>query len=114
MEFLPSGERKTAIEVSGLKIFIKMQLFILLQQFFMNAFPQYKETDKDKPWWFNGNDPDAGGKQSQTFKIKDCIICFLNRNGFKSILLQGEFNISMVKQKIKDKLDDYRVSQLLN
>ena len=31
IEFKPNGDKNTHLEISGLKIFIKMQLFILLQ-----------------------------------------------------------------------------------
>ena len=53
----PGGDKTNSIDVRGLKFFIKFQTFILLQAFFMNAFPSYKQDSVDKPVGFN-EDPE--------------------------------------------------------
>ena len=57
----PDGDKTNTIEISGLKIFVKFQTFILLQAFFMNAFPAYQMDSKDKPNGFN-EDPERANR----------------------------------------------------
>lgn len=86
----PTGDKKITINITGLKIFVKMPLFILLQGFFVNAFPKYQQDDIDKPVGFQGNDPDNSSRQIMDLKIHKSLICLLNQPGFKSIAMQGE------------------------
>ena len=53
----PGGDKTNAVDIDGIKIFIKFQTFILMQAFFMNAFPSYKMDSVDKPNGFN-EDPE--------------------------------------------------------
>ena len=53
----PGGDKLNNVDIDGLKIFVKFQTFILLQAFFMNAFPSYKMDSVDKPNGFN-EDPE--------------------------------------------------------
>lgn len=54
---LPGGDKNNTITIVGLKIFMKFQTFILLQSFFMNAFPSYNIDSQDKPNGYN-EDPE--------------------------------------------------------
>ena len=74
----PDGGKIITLNIAGLKIFLKMPLFILLQGYFMNAFPKYKNEDLDKPVWFVGNDPDNTSKMIMKVKINKSLICLFN------------------------------------
>jgi hypothetical protein len=87
---LATGDREININISGLKIFCQMPVFILLQAYFMNSFPKYNLDDVDKPTHFKGNDPDNSTRMSMVLKIEKSLICLLNQPGFKSIAMQGE------------------------
>lgn len=50
---------------------------MMLQSFFMNAFPYYTTDSIDKPAGFN-DDPEKGAKMDTTVKIRDSLICFYN------------------------------------
>lgn len=105
----PSGRKGITVSIQGLKIFVKLPLFILLQNFFTQAFPKYNEDDKDKPVGYVGNDPDNTGCMHMKVNIHKSLICLLNRPGFKSIAFQGDItfetkseNISKVKLAYND------------
>jgi hypothetical protein len=49
IKMLATGDREININISGLKIFCQMPVFILLQAYFMNSFPKYNLDDVDKP-----------------------------------------------------------------
>jgi len=53
----PTGQKANDLTISDLKIFLKPQLFMMLQSFFLNAFPVYTVDSKDKPAGFN-DDPE--------------------------------------------------------
>lgn len=74
----PSGEKEFEVGISGLKIFLKMPLFILMQGFFINAFPKYNSNDIDKPVGFVGNDPDNNSRMLMRIKVQRSLICLLN------------------------------------
>ena len=80
----PGGDKTNSIDIVGLKIFVKFQTFILLQSFFMNAFPSYKMDSIDKPNGFN-EDPERQNTMVVQFNIKSSLICFLNKPGQDSI-----------------------------
>lgn len=73
----PGGDKLNVVEINGLKIFVKFQTFILLQSFFMNAFPSYKMDSLDKPNGFN-EDPERPNKMVVQLNITNSLICFLN------------------------------------
>ena len=81
----PNGRKSIVVTIQGLKIFVKLPLFILLQNFFGQAFPQYNENDIDKPVGFIGNYPDITGCMHLDVNIHKSLICLLNRPGLKSI-----------------------------
>ena len=85
-----TGEKKIVINITGLKIFLKMPLFIMVQGYFNNAWPKYQADDVDKPLGFVGNDPDNTSRMIMSLKIHKSLICFLSRPGLKSIACQGE------------------------
>ena len=74
---LPNFDKFNEIEINGLKIFLKLQQFIMLKAFFMNAFPVYHELSKDKPAGFNA-DPERNNLNAVNLKILNSLICFLN------------------------------------
>lgn len=95
----PGGDKTNTIGIEGLKIFVKFQTFILLQSFFMNAFPSYKMDSVDKPNGFN-EDPERQNTMRVQFNIKSSLICFLNKPGQDSICCQGDITIDMVQESI--------------
>lgn len=82
-----SGDREIKVDITGLKIFVKMPIFLLLQGYFMNSFPQYSEDSVDKPSFFRGNDPDNTTRMAMSVFIHKSLICLLNHPGFKSIAM---------------------------
>ena len=97
---LPNYDKYNEIEINGLKIFVKLQLFILLKAFFMNAFPVYHESSKDKPAGFNA-DPERSNLNAVNLKILNSLICLLNRPNYKSIACQGDIEIELSQENIK-------------
>ena len=61
-----------------------------MQNYFLQAFPEYKLDDKDKPVGFLGNDPDNTSQMQLKVHIYKSLICLLNRPGYKSIAFQGD------------------------
>ena len=100
MTKLPNFDKYNEIEINGLKIFVKLQLFILLKAFFMNAFPVYSESSIDKPAGFNA-DPERSNLNAVNIKILNSLICFLNRPNFKSIACQGDIEVELSQENIK-------------
>lgn len=80
----PGGDKTNTIDINGLKIFVKFQTFILLQSFFMNAFPSYQMDSIDKPNGFN-EDPERENTMVVQFNIFNSLICFINKPGQDSI-----------------------------
>lgn len=99
---MPSGDKYIDMRIEGLKIFTKLQLFILLQTFFANAFPKYNENSVDKPTGFT-TDPDKVPKMSFVIDIADSLICLLNRPGFKSIACKGDIHFEQTTECIGSK-----------
>lgn len=85
-----TGDRDIKIDITGLKIFVKMPMFILLNGYFMNAWPKYNPDDIDKPVGYRGDDPDNTTKMTFTLNVHKSLICLLNQPQFKSIAMQGE------------------------
>ena len=81
---MPNGDKFIQVEISGLKIIIKPHILLMVYYFFINAFPEYDESDIDKPSYFN-NDPEDAPKMNFIVIIKDSLICFQNKPGFKTI-----------------------------
>jgi hypothetical protein len=77
---IPNGDKYHTFDIKGLKIFLKMQLFILVQHYFMNAFPVYTENSKDKPNGFNA-DPERDNLMFMTLNLERSLICLLNQPG---------------------------------
>jgi hypothetical protein len=64
-----SGNKDIQVNIAGLKIFLRMPLFILLQGYFLNAWPEYQTGDRDKPVGFVGYDPDNCSRMSISVKV---------------------------------------------
>lgn len=66
---------------------MRIPQLILLQHYFGNMWPLYLVEDRDKPlnWTV---DPDEGNKDNKIYILKDILICFLNEQGYKSIVCQ--------------------------
>jgi hypothetical protein len=104
MKMRPNSRKSIIVTIQGLKIFVKLPLFITLSNFFSQAFPKYNEDDVDKPVGFVGNDPDNTGCMHLDVNIHKSLICLLNRPGLKSIAFQGDIryetrseNVAQVK-----------------
>lgn len=82
---LPNRDKHNRVNIVGVKIFIRMQLFILLRAYFMNSFPVYEEGSTDTPVGFNA-DPERDCILSMQMNIKRSLICLLNVPGAKSVV----------------------------
>ena len=103
----PGGDKTNTVDIDGLKIFVKFQTFILLQAFFMNAFPSYKMDSVDKPNGFN-EDPERQNQMVVQLNIFNSLICFLNKRGQDSICCQGDITIDMVQESIRRSKEKYQ------
>ena len=102
----PGGDKTNFIDITSLKIFLKFQTFILLQAFFMNAFPSYKMDSLDKPNGHN-EDPERQNTMVVQLNIRDSLICLLNKPGQDSICCQGDITIDMIQESIKRAKEKY-------
>lgn len=55
---LPNGDKIINTDINCLKIVIKPHIFLMSYYFFINAFPVYQQSSKDKPSYFNDNQED--------------------------------------------------------
>ena len=98
---MPNGDKYNNITINGLKIFVKPQFFILVQKYFMNSFPIYKDYDRDKPVGFD-KDPERNSLMNIKLIIAESLICFLNRPGFKSIACKGDIKLDIVNGNVQE------------
>ena len=103
----PGGDKTNTVDIEGLKIFMKLQTFILLQAFFINAFPSYNLESRDKPNGYN-EDPERANTMRVSLNIIDSLICFLNKPGQDSICCQANITIDMIQESIKRQKEIYR------
>jgi hypothetical protein len=85
---------------------------MMVKAFFMNSFPKYTKDSKDKPLGFN-DDPEKAPKMISKTKIRNSLICFYNRPGYKSIACEGSIDFDMhrgcivkKKQKIEKRIQE--------
>jgi hypothetical protein len=67
---------------------------MMVKAFFMNSFPKYIRDSKDKPLGFN-DDPEKAPKMKTKTKIRNSLICFYNRPGYKSLACEGSIDFDM-------------------
>jgi len=66
----------------------------MVKAFFMNSFPKYTIDSKDKPLGYN-DDPEKAPKMKTKTMIRNSLICFYNRPGYKSIACEGSIDFEM-------------------
>ena len=69
------GAKAIDVVMKELKLFLKIDILYVIQNFFTNNFPVYSKDAKDKPTYFEsdfGNYP----RQAIIVNLNDCLICF--------------------------------------
>lgn len=69
------GAKAVDVIMQELKVFIKLDVLYIMQNFFMNNFPEYQADSKDRPTYFEadyGNYP----RFQITLNLNDCLTCF--------------------------------------
>ena len=117
IDMRPTGQKTFELTIRKLKIFVKPQVFAMVKAFFMNSFPKYTIHSKDKPLGFN-DDPEKAPKMKTKTKIRNSLICFYNRPGYKSIACEGNIDFEMTrdsivlkKEKIVKRIEDKQRKQ---
>jgi len=69
------GAKVIDVEMKGLKLFLKIDVLYVISNFFLNNWPEYSNTAKDKPTFF---EPDYGNyaRFVTILNLNDCLICF--------------------------------------
>ena len=69
------GAKVVDVQMKGLKLFLKIDVFYVISNFFLNNFPKYSNDAKDKPTFF---EPDYGNyaRFVSILNLNDCLICF--------------------------------------
>jgi len=69
------GAKVIDVSMNGLKLFLKIDILYIIQNFFTTNFPVYHPDAKDKPTFF---EPDYGNypRLETVLNLNDCLICF--------------------------------------
>ncbi len=75
MKMHPNGEKDMKIDIKGLRISIKPHVLLMVQNFFLNSFPEYDQLSIDKPCAMN-YDPEKAPKMDIKVLTKECLLVF--------------------------------------
>ena len=76
---MPNGEKIIKVELTRPKMFMRVDLLMMISTFFNTMWPKYP-TDReafDRPNYYS-NDPGNASRQELIFEMKEGLICFEN------------------------------------
>lgn len=72
---MPDGEKIVKCNMKEPKIFMRSNIFMMINEFFGTAYPKYETEDKPN---FYTSDVDNAPRQEIIVEMKDALICFEN------------------------------------
>ena len=100
MHFEADGEKLIQAKIEKLKIYIKPHIFLMFFEMFSYGMPQYTETSKDKPNFYDsdyGNAP----RMEVGCQILQSLLCFENDDKYqKTIACQGNTSFTYIRDKL--------------
>ena len=98
---LPNGEKDMKVDIKGLRISIKPHVLLMIQNFFLNSFPEYDPNSKEQPSTINF-DPENASSMDIKVITRECLLVFQNRPGLKTLACHGDINYETGRQNIKE------------
>lgn len=112
IEMAPSGEKIYKINFEQPKVLARVDIFLMIGDFFQSGFPQYTADMLDKP---NGwtDDPSNVRRREVLIEMRQALFCFENEEGAKTtvvcagnmILDSTKENAKQIKLKLLDRMD---------
>ena len=112
MQMFPSGEKIYKFKFDQQKVVMRVDIYLMIFNFFRNGMPEYSIDTIDKPVGWT-NDPNNARRQEIMIEMRQGLICFENQTDAKQtvvcvgdlILTKTRENINQIKLKLLDRLD---------
>ena len=96
----PSGEKIYKINFDQPKVFARMDIFLMIADFFGTGFPQYTADMFDKPVGWS-DDPNSRRRQEVILDMRQALFCFLNEEAAKTtVVCSGDIILTKTRENV--------------
>ena len=100
MEMFPSGEKIYKLNFDQQKVVLRVDIYLMIFNFFRNGMPEYTIDTVDKPvGWLN--DPNNARRQEIMVEMRQGLICFENQSDAKqTVVCVGDLILTKTRENI--------------